>query len=66
MDKRTVYKAPALTSISFKAEKGFALSVQELTLWELEIDNTRQVEDYQVAQDSYGNYWSEGSSYFWE
>lgn len=65
------YLAPKLTAVSFKAEKGYALSnllVEELQLITLDdavvgVDPNSQtyVEAYET-----GNGWTTGSNHFWD
>lgn len=61
--KKTAYVAPGITSVSIKAERGYALSFPELTLWDLNESayGSQQMEAYET-----GNGWNSGSNHFWD
>ncbi|MBR6049207.1 MAG: hypothetical protein IKP83_03480 [Bacteroidales bacterium] len=56
-----MYEAPQLTVVSFRAERGYAISTLGLNLWELnpEIDNQEQMESYTMHDT-----WLEGTDGF--
>lgn len=64
--KKKVYDAPQLTVVSFKTERGFALSsgenfmIDQLLLWDNDVDR-QPMESYIPAND-----WTEGSNSFWD
>lgn len=57
-EKKT-YEAPALTVVTFKTERGYALS--SLAVWRTDEDGDDQMEDYTT-----GNGWNSGSNTFWD
>ena len=67
MTKKRIYEAPKLTVVSFKAERGFALSIlsgsgpfDEMIMFE-ETHDTRQVEVYDHTP-----YWDAEGNHFWQ
>lgn len=55
------YTAPALTVVTFRAERGYVISglVDQLMFWE---DNSQNsMENYETAND-----WNSGSNHFWD
>ena len=59
---KKAYTPPCLTVVSFKAERGFALSglFGEFIFWD-DSEGSDQMENY-----STGNGWNEGSNHFWD
>ena len=60
-DNKKEYTAPALTVVTFKAERGYVLSglVDQLMLWEN--DSQDNMENYET-----GNGWNSGNNHFWD
>ena len=57
--EKQTYEAPALTVVTFKTERGYALS--SLAFWRTDEDGDDQMEDYTT-----GNGWNSGSNTFWD
>lgn len=62
------YEAPQLTTVSFRAERGYATSGSHpLKLWEdTDMHILMNTENHDVEIYETGNGWNEGSNHFWD
>ncbi|MBR4738735.1 MAG: hypothetical protein IK058_01890 [Bacteroidales bacterium] len=59
METKKPYIPPQLTTVTFKTERGYALSVETVSFWN-DVYDAEQMESYEI-----GNGWSSGNSTFW-
>ena len=61
MENKKEYMAPQLTVATFKVEKGYASSINQLMFWlAINNNNHEQLEAYNPHDD-----WTQGSETFW-
>ena len=69
MKVKEVYLPPQLTAVSFKAERGYALSdplMDQLNIWVCDDALVSQDSQNHVEVYETGNNWTEGSNHFWD